>query len=235
VWNKFVDGYLAAGYAVFDVNGCGPVSVTGASHDYGAFGALQAAYKAYKYIVDKYNVEERIFVHGSSMGGVTAYAFVKAYGGIVDAVGLFAPAMLSRSAQMDSVDDYIAVNYGYEDVAEMTADNYANLISANPHIDYYDAATGAKVVKPFTYDCVNNYASDGLDIYCDELRKPIKIWCGTSDTSVDPNYGDALAKAITNSGGLAVFRPISGGTHNAGLGNNSIVISEAVMWFDRFK
>lgn len=234
VWINFVQGYLEAGYAVFDVNGCGPVSDEGASHDYGAFGALQAAYKAYKYIVDKYNVDSRIFVHGSSMGGATAYAFAKAYGGIIDAIGLFAPALLSRSAQMDSVYDYVAVNYGYNDVTSMEEDDYTHLLSANPHIDYYDTETGAKILKPYIYDWVNNHVSDGLNIVCRDFQIPVKIWCGTSDTSVDPHYGDALAEAISNGGGLAIFRPVENGTHSAGLGGNSTVIAEAVMWFDRF-
>ena len=233
VWVRFVNAYLNAGYAVFDVNGCGPVSDPNASHDYASFGALQAAYKAYEYIKDKYNIKERIFVHGSSMGGATVYAFTKIYGSIVDAVGLFSPALLSRSAQLsETAEGYIAVNYGYEDAEEMVADNYSHLIPSNPKIQYYH--DGAKVEKPFTYDWVNNYESDDLEIVCADFPCPVKIWCGTADTAVDPNYGDALAKAITNSGKLAIFRPVDGENHNAGIGSNSTVNAEAVMWFNRF-
>ena len=232
VWANFVNTYLNAGYAVFDVNGCGPVTDSDASHDYGAFGALQAAYKAYEYIKRKYNVKDRIFVHGSSMGGATVYAFAKMFGGIVDAIGLFSPALLSRSAQLDAADDYISVNYGYADVAEMVADNYSHLLPANPTIEYYH--DGVKVEKPYTYDWVNNHTEDGLTIICKDFNIPIKIWCGTSDAVVDMNYGDELAKAILSAGGMAIFRPVEGGNHNAGLGNNSTVNAEAIMWFNRF-
>ena len=233
VWINFVNAYLDAGYAVFDVNGCGPVSDPNASHDYAAFGALEAAFKAYQYIVANYNINPNILVHGSSMGGATAYAFAKAYGGIVDAIGLFSPALLSRSAQMDSVDDYIAVNYGYADVAAMIADGYSRLILSNPHIEYLQ--NGARIDKAYTYDWVNEHIVDGLDIVCTDIRVPIKIWCGTADTSVDPKYGDELAKAIVNGGGFALFRAVQDGTHRAGLGGDATVNSEAVMWFNRFK
>ena len=231
-WSNMVNAYLNAGYAVYDVNGCGPVSDTNASHDYGTFGALQAAYKAYVYITNKYNIQKRIFVHGSSMGGATAYAFAKAYPGIIDAMGLFSPALLPRSAGMSSVYDYIAVNYGYTDQAAMVADGYTHLFAAAPCIQYYQA--GERVVKPFTYDWVNEHTTDGIDLWCADFKCPVKIWCGTADTSVDPKYGDELAKAIVNAGGFAIFRSVSGAGHNAGIGSNSTVNAEAVLWFNRF-
>lgn len=233
VWINFVNAYLEAGYAVFDVNGCGGVSDPNASHDYAAFGALEAAFKAYQYIVTNYNIKPNILVHGSSMGGATAYAFAKSFGNIVDAVGLFSPALLSRSAQMSSVDDYIAVNYGYTDVAAMVADNYMRLVPSSPTIEYY--ADGIKTTKAYTYDWVNEHDTDGLDIVCKDFNMPVKIWCGTADTSVDPKYGEELAKAITNAGGMALFRPITGGVHSACVGGDATVNAEAVMWFDRFR
>ena len=232
-WSNFVNAYLNAGYAVFDVNGCGPVSDSNANHDYGAFGALQAAFKAYKYILNKYNVSEKIMVHGSSMGGITAYAFAKIFPEIVEAVGLFSPAQLSHSAQSVNLDDYIAVNYGYTDVESMVTDDYSRLISASPSIDFYN--DGVKTYKPYTYEWVDNHQTDGLDIECKDFNAPIKIWCGTADTAVNPNYGKELCNAITKKGGLAIFRSVSGATHTMSTGANSTVKSEAVMWFNRFK
>ena len=229
-WKTFVNAYLNAGYAVFDVNGCGPVTDTNASHDYGAFGALQAAYKAYQHICRNYNVKSRIFVHGSSMGGATAYAFAKAFGGVVDAIGLFAPALLPRSAQLASAKEYIAVNYGYADSAEMVADGYSHLLSATPCIQFFDS--GTKIEKPYTYDWVNT--ADGYTKFCADFKIPVKIWCGTADDVVDIQYGNKLAEAIKNAGGLAIYRAVDGVGHTGAIGASSLVNSEAVMWFDRF-
>lgn len=233
VWTNFVEGYLDAGYAVFDINGVGSVNTTDANHDYGEFRALLAAYNAYEYIVKNYNVEKQLYCHGSSMGAVTVYAFAKTFPQLVKAAGLFAPAYLPNSAQDDLYKDYIATNYGYANAAAMVADNYKRLVPSAPVLKFYDAS-GARVEKPFTYDWINDAASDSLTVLCDDLKCPFKTWQGTNDTAIDPAYAAAIAQAYQKAGRFAYFREIENGTHAAGLGGNQTVIDEAVLWFNRF-
>ena len=243
VWPNFVNEYLNAGYAVFDVNGSGAYNGdadTDANHqDYGCPNAIQAVYKAYAYIINNYNIDPHIFVHGSSMGAVLAYSFAKAHSNIVDAIGLFSPALLFLSAtgQSDLSQDSlnaIALNYGYSSTAEMVSDGYKNLLQCSPFITFVDS-NGTIVEKPYSYNWVDNYEADSLSIKCNDITIPIKIWCGSADTSVNPKNGEALTKALKNTWRTSYFREIQGANHSAGLGANATVRTEAVLWFNRFK
>ena len=90
-WKTFMDALLAAGYAVFDSN----VLPTSTGTDQMGFACGSPLYvnvlkRAYDYIVRNYNVTEKIFAHGTSMGGVGATAFSQAYPQIVLAQSSFA-------------------------------------------------------------------------------------------------------------------------------------------------
>ena len=92
-WPNFYNAYLNAGFAVFDVNGAGPYAADNTyNHDYGCPNCILAAYAAYEYIREHYNVDRKIFVHGTSMGGITAVSFAKNFSNIVRAVGVFSTA-----------------------------------------------------------------------------------------------------------------------------------------------
>jgi len=79
------DFLLDAGYALFDVNGANNNNPS----SWGSPRATQAAYKAYRYIVDNYNVDPLIFVTGGSMGGICAINFANIFPEIVRCVGVF--------------------------------------------------------------------------------------------------------------------------------------------------
>ena len=236
-WDDMYGAYLSAGFAVFDVNGSGPYSASDAIYhrDYGCSNGLQAAHKAYEYIVKNYNIDPMIFVHGSSMGGTTAVAFAKTYPGIVRAVSLFSPAELRGSATSDTVYDdltlkeIVATNYGYADVAAMVADDYGELKAAYPTLEHYNS-DGERQFHPFDYDWKN----DATETHVAQFPVPIKIWHGTADTSTSPVYSEKLIDAIRLGGGMAFFRPVTGGTHTISTGSDSTVNAEAALWFERF-
>lgn len=229
-WPNFYNAYLNAGFAVFDVNGCGPYSAADETYhrDYGCPNGILAAHAAYEYIRANYNVDARILVHGTSMGGATAIAFTKAFPGIVRAVGLFSPAELRTSAT-GAYADYIAPNYGYADAAAMASDWYAELVASSLTIKHYK--DGALQEHPFTYDWKN----DSTEVHVAEFPVPVKFWHGTSDSTTSPVFSRKAVDAIRLGGGRAYYRPVSGAGHEISTGGDSTVISEAVLWFKRYE
>ena len=230
-WPAFYGAYLDAGFAVFDVNGCGPYSAADETYhrDYGCPNGLQAALKAYEYICQNYNVDRKLLVHGTSMGGATAIAFAKAFPSIVEAVGLFAPAELRTSATNNTYKSYIATNYGYTDAAAMASDGYAELIASALTVEHYNSS-GQRQSHDFTYDWKN----DSTETHVARFPVPVKFWHGTSDTTTSPKFSEEAVNAIRRGGGTAYYRPVSGADHGISTGSNSTVINEAVLWFKRF-
>ncbi len=228
-WTKFYTAYINAGYAVFDVNGVGAYASTNNNNkDYGAPACIQAAIKAYEYILASYNIDPHLYVHGSSMGGATAVAFAKKYPELVRAVGLFAPAELRAAAVGNTYKEIIATNYGYTDAAAMVADGYAELIPSAPTVEHYDG-NGARLFLAFA-----DKWTDVAGTHLCRFPMPVKIWHGTADTDTSPTYSSALIDAIRADGGTAYFRSVEGGTHSISTGADDTVIAEAVLWFNRF-
>ena len=232
-WPNFYNGYLNAGYAVFDINGSGPYSADdGVYHrDNGCPNAVFAAHAAYEYIIKNYNIDKRIFVHGSSMGGTIGISFPKAFPEIVRAVGLFAPAELKDAAISSySYCNQVAVNYGYADQAAAAADGYEEFWASALSMEHYNSS-GERQSHPFDYDWEN----DSTETHVASFPAPIKFWHGTADTSTSPLFSEKAVDALRKGRCMAFYRPVSGGGHNICTGANSTVISEAVLWFNRFK
>ena len=230
-WPNFYNAYLNAGFAVFDVNGSGPYSAADEVYhrDYGCPNGLQAAFKAYQYITKKYNIDKKILVHGTSMGGATAIAFAKTYPEIVMAAGLFAPAELRAAATGDNFKEIIAENYGYQSSTAMVNDGYAEVVASNITLEHYNSS-GERQFHPFEYDWKN----DSTETHVAQFPVPIKLWQGTNDTSVSPTWSEKIIDAIRLGGGMAYYRPISGAGHEVSTGGNSTAVSEGVLWFSRF-
>lgn len=232
-WSNFYNAYLNAGYAVYDVNGSGPYSADDTVYrmDNGCPNAVLAAHAAYEYIIKKYNIDKRIFVHGSSMGGTMAISFPKAFPGIVRAVGLFAPAEL-RAAAISSYTycNEVAVNYGYADQTAAAADGYQEFLASALTMEHYNSS-GQRQFHPFDYDWKN----DSTETHVASFPVPAKFWHGTSDTSTSPLFSEKAVDALRLGNCMAFYRPVSGAGHNICTGNNSTVINEAVLWFNRFR
>lgn len=234
-WDDFYNAYLDAGFAVFDVNGSGPYSANDTVYhrDYGCPNGLQAAHKAYEYIIKNYNIDPMIFVHGSSMGGATAAAFAKTYPDIVRAVGLFSPAELRgaavNSTTSDEIKNAVAINYGYESVEAMAAAGYEELKSSYWTVEHYNS-NGERQFHPFEYD----WKEDDTETHVADFPVPVKVWVGTADTAISPLFCAKIVDALRLGGCMAYLRQIEGGTHTICTGANATVNAEAALWFARF-
>lgn len=91
-WIAWKNQLVNAGYAVFDVNGYDNTIAMG-SKSWGSPRAIEAYYKAYLFILQNYNVDEKIIVTGGSMGGMAALNFANAHSDVIRCVLAYAPCL----------------------------------------------------------------------------------------------------------------------------------------------
>ena len=153
-WPPFMDSLLAAGYAVFDSN----VLPTSYGTEVMGRGIGSPAYinvlkKAYDYIQSNYNVYPQIFAHGTSMGGLGASAFSKAYPELVLAESSFAGRDMSqyinwmRTGYYDS-DDGAAKVWGYDTIADLKADKWSHIEGCAPVLSLHKLTNGVLEYPP---------------------------------------------------------------------------------------
>lgn len=140
-WTGLMNYIVNAGYAVFDANVLGGSNPTGdpeeeSSNIVGfAVGSplyAQALKYAYDYIVDNYNVYEKIFAHGTSMGGVGAKTFAHLYPQLVLAVSSFAGRDICKYLKQISSGSVpysgrFSVSYGYANDQALLDDKFSHV------------------------------------------------------------------------------------------------------------
>ncbi|WP_164849781.1 alpha/beta hydrolase family protein [Niallia taxi] len=89
-WIAWKDSIVAAGYAVFDINGYDNTINPGSKH-WGSPRTIEAYFKAYLWITENFNVDYRLIITGGSMGGMTALNFANAHANIARCVLAYAP------------------------------------------------------------------------------------------------------------------------------------------------
>lgn len=249
-WMILVNAYLDAGYAVFGFNRKNE-SASGFGKTYGSPVAIEVMKKAFDYIKKNYNIEDRLFVHGTSMGGTTAQQFAFTYPDLVKAVSCFAPANTLYSIWRSGTQirqspdcDYIAQCFGYETRAAAKEDEYKNLVGnmTGLRIKRFNKQTNMLIPSDIVNieDSIEANANGGFwhsdnEYWLLDFPVPIKIWMGTADTSVEQSFNECVVKAIRNAGGIGYLKLVNGGTHtdvSYGLIDN--MQSEAIMWFNRF-
>lgn len=114
------DLLLEKGYAVFDINGSNQENGTSGAKNMGSPRTILAYKKAYDYITSRYHIDEKIFVHGTSMGGLSAYNFTRRNPSIVRAVCLVYPVtdLYGQAWLHPFASDgrqWIAKEYGFSD------------------------------------------------------------------------------------------------------------------------
>ena len=205
-YNRLVAAFLNNGYAVFDCNGYSNTNL-GCSF-WGAPRGVEAWRKAYDYVVKNYNVEENINVYGFSMGGCTALNL--AFQGFpnIKCIALGSP-----------VTTLDATTYEH---AGSTAFNAAWGIT-----DYdADALLGNNPMA-------NVLAINNTD-YCFKTIAPLKVWFGGTETWPAPSDAQKLVTALKNAGGKADFRSVDGRGHGISYGEDTVVVNEIVMYFNRY-
>lgn len=249
-WLNLAQAYLNAGFAVFDTNRTNS-GLDGYGKTYGSPISVEALYKAYQYIKENYNVENKLFLHGTSMGGTTAQSFVYTYPNLVKACVCFAPANTLYSIWRSGISlrnetdaNLITKCFGYETREAAKADGYKNLIGHVTALRIKRFNNSGVLIKSNIEDIENAieensnggfWHNENEDWYLD-FPVPIKIFMGTNDTSVEQSFNECLIKAIRNAGGIAYLKLIEGGTHTQvsyGLTDNTQ--NEAIMFFNRFR
>lgn len=207
--DKLVEG----GYAVFDVNGSNNYYTEHSDH-MGGPRVIEAYKKAFKYIKQNYNVEDRLFVHGHSMGGLTALNFAVYNAGIVKAVGVYYPVTdLYKQAWLSpwfGIETKIALarEYNFDDKSGNTYES-DKLIGYNP---------------------INNNAVNVGDHQYNLFPVPLKIWHGNTDIAVSLSCTQQYVENIKNAGGRVHLRIVD----NMGHDHNDMLHTEELMWFNRW-
>jgi len=211
-WNKFsiIDSLLTNGYACFDVNGGSFVENMGGSR------VVQSAFKAYEYIINHYNVYDRIFVLGGSMGGLSSTNFVYKHSNIVLAHAMFSPVLdLYSQAWMNpwypTTKQCIAIAYNFDDPSGNTWEP-RKVTGWNPLF-------------------INTFPNgkDTFKIY----PVPVKIWHGIEDHVVQITSSRKFQKYIRNAGGYCEIREFNSSDHGLS-GGSAFINRELLLFFKRF-
>lgn len=211
-WNRFsiLDSLIENGYACFDVNG-GPYL-----ENMGGSRVVQSAFKAYEYIRRHYNVLDKIFVIGGSMGGLSSVNFVYKHSNIVLAHGLYSPVLdLYGQAWANpwypTTRKAIAIAYNFRDTTGETWE--ANKVTGwNP-----------------LYINTTKNNKDTFKIY----PVPVKIWHGINDRVVRIESSEKFQRYIQNAGGYCELREYESDNHGLS-GGNAFLNRELLLFLKRF-
>lgn len=204
------DSLIENGYAYFDVNGGPSVENMGGSW------VVQSAYKAYEYIRQHYNVYDKIFVGGFSMGGCSSTNFVYKHSNVVLAHAMYSPVLdlygqAWENPWFKTTRRSIAIAYNFLDKTGETweADK---LVGWNPLF-------------------INNYnnCKDTFKVY----PIPVKIWHGLYDSVVKFEGSKRFHNYIQNAGGYSELREIDSNDHGLS-GGNAFMNRELLLFFKRF-
>lgn len=226
-WNQYVDAMLNAGYGLFDCNiypwELGTASTVGEAN--GAPLYIKNLYELYSYINENYNVYDKIFVHGCSMGGVAATGFTHNYPDICLAESSFAGRDICLYLHRIDADYYDATSklnfardFGYTDFDALINDGFSKIIGRYPSLGLIRTEDGQIEFPPNNLDDFENFKKyyGDLETYtrtseipkCMGYRKvPYKAWNSWSDRVGDSKFEEILHRAY-NSVGSCIYETI---------------------------
>lgn len=219
-WNPIVQPLWDNGYAVFDVNGSNNNYTTYADN-MGSPRTISAYRKALQYIVENYNVEDKIYLMGVSMGGLVALNFVQQYPELVNVIGLMNPITAMYKAA------WLHPWYGVD--ANWPNGRTHTMIAREFNFDDQSGAT-YEADKVQGYDPLLNHSVVVGANRHNFLPCSIKIWHGENDTTALEENIVELVTALKNAGINAVLRNMAGVSHNT----TQVMYEEIAMWFNRF-
>ena len=242
-WDTWQKKYLDAGFIVFDVNGYGTYTENTESGSGGGCPiAIETVKKAFDYLKTNFNVRDKMFIHGTSMGGSLALGYIRLYPNDVISVGLFAPWTNINGILVEATHkNEIARAWGYTDYDDEVADNYSHLYGYAPFFDclkikkadntIYLNKVNTEMVQDFIKD-TDGVTGDSEYIYIEQSKIPMKVWLGTNDTAVPLSMGNAIVNTYRNGQTSVRLRIIEGATHNFCSGNSHPwVANEAIEFF----
>lgn len=251
-WKGFMNDLLSAGYAVFDANVL--PSSTGTEQMGYALGSplyVNVLKKAYDYIVSHYNVHEKIFAHGTSMGGVGATAFSHAYPQLVLAESSFAGRDFLRylyALNEGTGDDPFAISYGYASLDDLTADKFSHADGLFPSLSLVKYVNGVAQLPPdreTAYQSWLDYFTQVADLGRNDdagdwtgCRKvPYKAWNSWADNVGYTKMQTVLQKAY-NKGNACPYYLVNyeTGTHTEmSYGTINDMRDQLIAWYKRWE
>lgn len=216
---KFAGALLDAGYAALDVCGAEPHGVTLGCPEH-----IFAAYKAYRYAVQNYNLSQQVLLFGESMGGHTAMNFACMFPSLALTLGLYYPRL-----NLDGITVEGKYCIGTWDKTQKNASG----ISKQNRIAQVYRFPGDHWCEENTIG-FNSYKNRSF-LLPDGKRGvippcPVKIWHGLADTVVDPLISQEYVESVHRAGCYAQLHLLDGVTH----GPTAVMDEELVLWFDRF-
>ena len=222
------------GYAVLDVNGVPKSLSNNSGLHYGSPLALQSYIKAYRYVIDKYNIKsDGCFVCGTSMGGLTSFMLVQsgsipvlAQAGICPVVDHFKQAYCNPWNDGVSQRSQIARLFGFTGTAPTwTSSKYPSEAEIQYYMDNIDKVQGYNPtmknvmnwssIDPYSLTSGSAEEKEGYNKLVRYHPVPLKIWHNDDDSTVVQRYSEYLVNSIRNAGGLAYLRKFPSGAHNA--------------------
>ena len=208
-------GLADYGYAVLMCNGIGDDALV-EGMNMGSPIAVQALSKAVEYCIKNYNLEDRVYLCGSSMGGLMALNWFNENKAMVKAINLAYPVTdLYNQCWLNpwrsQVKPTIAKWFGFDDDTGNTWEE--------------DKTIGFNPIKNNSVEVDGDRYSFGL--------VPIKLWHGGNDSVVNKQYTREYKEQINRAGNYAEYREIAG----AGHGGNEITtpwVHELHFFFDRY-
>ena len=198
--------FTKAGYAVFEVDNI--ENMNGAVKDLGAPAKIRAAMKAFDYIRENYNVQDKLIPIGVSYGSYMALEIIDWYPEYVSCAVIGGPNV-SLKADHPACDNY---GSGINSMA-----NYYNFSNKNNYYKdsskkelnqgVYDTAVANK------YDYYGNiYTKDGVK-YLDKDIPPVLFSTGATEPAAAHARALAVAEALKNSGNTVVLKEYAGTGH----------------------
>ena len=234
-WVAMRNAYLAAGFAVMDINGYGVSTQADAkSKHWGCPLAIETLDKAWEFIKQNYNVTDKLLLAGTSMGGILAMSYAKCFPGKVNAVGLFAPNLLAYSMRFLTGDGSKEIAWGYADHAEAEADNYNQLSGYVVLNECQVADADTNAISQFEW---SDYDSDTKEQILtkrliDRFPVTMRIWQGSVDDQVPASNSVLLFNSLLRGNSPVSIRICLNAGHS--LETYEYVRNEAVSWFKRF-
>jgi alpha-beta hydrolase superfamily lysophospholipase len=208
---------LDAGYAALDIDGAAPNGLTMGNPEH-----VFALYRAYKYAIKHYNLTDRVFLAGHSMGGGTAINFANTFPSLAIALAVVNPGLSMHGV---TVGDHVCRNPWNRKFE----DGYRYRAPLCQYFRFPEEEFRSDLIAGFepyrTRSFVNAEGERAVFPPC-----PVKIWQGADDKTVDPVLSREYYDSIRRAGCYAELHILDGVAHKV----TDTAKKEIAIWFKRF-
>lgn len=239
-WLNWQQAYLNAGFGIIDVNGRGISTQSDEySRHFGCPIAVETLKTAFEYVKKVYNVNKKVMIHATSMGGTLATSYILTYPQDVICYAGFAPASVLNSAKnisssLEYLKEYLSKSWGYNTYQEMVDDNYSNMCGYELFMrtNFFNNEGNIQKINWKDID-VNELYNDKYYTRC-EFPIPIRIWSGSEDATVPVALQKFVIQSLRNAGCNATLRLWTGVGHELSSGIIKEIYIEAIDFFKKY-